>query len=64
MLSKESRYVFNIRDNQCFYLDTQNAKDNKEGTADQHNVPDGPQGCYECFHYKLKSWSSANHPVY
>lgn len=43
------------------YLHTKNAKDDKEGTADEDNVADGFEGGDEGLHHQLQAWSSADH---
>lgn len=44
------------------YLNTKNAKNDKEGTADEDDVADGLEGRDEGLDYELQSWSPANHP--
>lgn len=45
------------------YLDPQDAKDNEEGAADQHNVPDGSEGGDESLYNQLQARGSADHPA-
>ena len=44
------------------YLNTQNAKDDKKGTADKYNVANGFEGSDQGLNHQLQSWSSADHP--
>lgn len=45
-----------------FYLYSENAKDDKEGTADQDDVSNGFKRSDQSFHHQLQTRSSANHP--
>ncbi len=45
----------------CTNLDSQDAKNNEEGTADDDNVPDRLEGWHQCLNNQLQSWSSADH---
>lgn len=45
------------------YLNTKNAKDDEEGTADEDDVADGLEGRDEGLDYQLESWSPADHPA-
>lgn len=44
------------------YLHAQDSKDNKEGAADKHNVPDGSKRGDESLHNELQSWCSTDYP--
>lgn len=44
------------------YLNTKNAKNDKEGTADEDNVANRLKGCDEGLNYKFQSWSPADNP--
>lgn len=42
------------------HLYSQDAKDNEEGTADDHDVSNGLQWGHQSLHHQLQSWSSAD----
>lgn len=44
------------------HLHSQDAKDDKEGAADEDDVPDGPQRGDEGLHDQLQSRGAADHP--
>lgn len=44
------------------YLNTEDAKDDEESTADQNNVADGLEGCDEGLNHQLQPRSSADYP--
>lgn len=35
------------------YLNSQNSKDNKKSTADEDNIPNGPQRCDQSLHHQF-----------
>lgn len=43
------------------HLHSQDSKNNKKGTADDHNVANGLQRRHQCLHHQLQTWSSADH---
>ncbi len=43
------------------HLYSQDAKDNEEGAADDHNVADGLQGRHQGLHHQLQPRGSADH---
>lgn len=44
------------------HLNPQDAENNEEGTADDHNVSDWFKGRHQSFNHQLEPWSSADHP--
>lgn len=43
------------------HLYSQDAKDNEEGTADDHDVADGLQGRHQGLYHQLQARGSADH---
>lgn len=46
----------------ALYLHSEDAKDDEERAADEHDVPDGLQRCNQSLHYQLQAWSSTDNP--
>ena len=46
----------------CIYLNTKNAKDDEEGTADEDNVANRLERRDEGLDYQFQPWSPADHP--
>lgn len=51
----------NVHSEYRSYLNSQDAKDNEEGTADDHYIADGFQRGHEGLDHQLEPWSSADH---